>query len=61
MHQETQLELDTIGYWPLPDADVAGAIHQRCGRVGPDQAPGEQQHSVHIEVWLLMTSADQPG
>jgi len=50
-----------IRYGPQLEANVAGAIHQRCGRVGPDQAPGEQQHSVHFVVWLLMISADPPG
>jgi len=30
--------------------------NQRCGGVGSDQAPGEQQHFVHVAVWLLMTS-----
>jgi len=48
-----------IGYRPQLEANVAGAIHQRCGRVGPDLALGEQQYSVHIAVWLLMTSAEQ--
>jgi len=49
------------GYGPQSEANVACAILQRFGCVGPDQAPGEQQHSVHVEVWLLMTSTDQPG
>ena len=39
-------------YGPQLKASVAGAVRQRCGRVGPDQAPGEQQHSVHVAVWL---------
>jgi len=38
------------GYEPQPKTNVAGAILQRCGRVDPDQAPGEQQHSVHVAV-----------
>jgi len=50
-----------IRYGPQLEANVAGAIHQRCGRLDPDQAPDEEQHSVHVEVWLLMISADQPG
>jgi len=54
---------DTVctGYGHRPEANVAGAIYQRCGHVGPDQAPDEQQHSVHFEVLLLMTSADLLG
>ena len=48
-------------YGPQLEASLAGAVHQRYGRVGPDQAPGEQQHSVHVAVWLLMTSVDPPG
>jgi len=46
-----------VGYGPQLEANVAAAIHQRYGCVGPDQAPGEQQHSVHVAVWLLMTHA----
>jgi len=37
-----------IGYGPQLEASVAGAIYQRCGGVGPDQVPGEQQHSIHV-------------
>ena len=38
-----------VEYGPQREVNVAGAVRQTCGRMGPDQAPDEQQHSVHVE------------